>query len=138
MDDTIFQFKERYDQLYTDKMQFPQATHGFFANLEPIPMAVYFVNKLRNLYDVYILTAPSVMNPLCYTEKRVSIEKHFDLAFCDKLIISPNKGLLKGDYLIDDISEGKGQDKFEGELIQFGSDKWKCWLDIFNYLQDKA
>ncbi len=35
-------------------------------------------------------------------EKRVWIEKYFGLEFTEKLIISANKGLLKGDLLIDD------------------------------------
>jgi 5'(3')-deoxyribonucleotidase len=48
----------------------------------------------------------------------------------EKLIISPNKGLLKGDILIDDIVEGKGQEHFEGELIHFGSAKFPDWESV--------
>lgn len=39
----------------------------------------------------------------------------------DRLIISSHKGLNKGDYLIDDHSEGRGQENFEGKLLQFES-----------------
>ena len=53
---------------------------------------------------------------------------------CHKLIISPNKALNKGHYLIDDYTEGKGQDNFEGELINFGSEKFKNWNLVCDYL----
>ena len=83
----------------------------FFKQLEPLDGAIEVVNYLRSVdtLDVYILTAPSVLNPHSYSEKRIWIENHFDLKFCEKLIISSNKGLLKGDILIDDYASGKGQ-----------------------------
>jgi 5'-nucleotidase len=120
-------------------IKFPQAEYGFFANLDPIIDSIESVKKLIDceLFDVYILTAPSVHNPLCYTEKRVWIEKYFGIEFCEKLIISPNKGLNKGDYLIDDNIEGKGQDKFEGELIHFGSKKFPNWKSVISFFNNK-
>ena len=47
-----------------------------------------------------------------------------------KLILSPNKALLKGDFLIDDMINGKGQEDFEGELIAFGSEKYPNWKSV--------
>ncbi|WDP93177.1 MAG: hypothetical protein HUN04_06025 [Desulfobacter sp.] len=104
----------------------------FFLSLEPMPGAIEAVNRLRSMADVYILTAPSVRNPLCYTEKRLWIEKQFDLELCHRLIISPNKALLKGDILIDDNIRGKGQDGFEGKLIHFGSEDCPDWDAVDN------
>lgn len=52
-----------------------------------------------------------------------------------KLIISPNKSLLKGQYLIDDQASGKGQDAFEGELIHFGSKEFPNWAKVREYLE---
>lgn len=46
----------------------------------------------------------------------------FDYDFPERLILAPNKGLLRGDDLIDDHAHGKGQDLFEGQLILFGSE----------------
>ena len=54
--------------------------------------------------------------------------------FVEKLIISKHKHLNKGDYLIDDMASGCGQDKFEGELIQFGTDKFPDWPSVVKYL----
>ena len=108
----------------------------FYADLVPVEGAIYGINALQSSgkYEVYILTAPSVLNPMCYTEKRIWVEKHLGMAFVHRLIISPDKGLLKGDILIDDRTEGHGQDNFDGKVIQFGGDDTLGWSSIINRL----
>ncbi len=141
MDDVICDFVQSYNEIKRNAPQeeYPQSQKGFFLNLLPIPNSIEVINKLRSLdfLDVYILTAPSVRNPLCYTEKRLWIEHNFDLDMAKKLIISPNKGLNKGDYLIDDNISGKGQEDFEGEILHFGSEKFKNWSVIWDYFNFK-
>tara|TARA_Y100001960_G_C14784285_1_gene890617 strand:+ start:38410 stop:38892 length:483 start_codon:yes stop_codon:yes gene_type:complete len=141
MDEVLADFYKSYEQKIESNpyIKFPQAEYGFFANLEPIENSIESVKELINcsLFDVYILTAPSVQNPLCYTEKRVWIEKYFGLEFCHKIIISPNKGLNKGDYLIDDNDSGKGQEYFEGKLIHFGSSTFPDWKSVLEYFNEK-
>ena len=44
-----------------------------------------------------------------------------------------NKHLNKGDYLIDDRT-ANGADRFEGEHIQFGTDKFPNWAVVLDYL----
>lgn len=138
MDDTICELAPAYKKArkYKPDIKYPQSIPGFFENLKPVPGAVRAVNELRSRADVYILTAPSVRNPLSYTEKRLWIEKHFDLDFCKKLIITPNKGLLKGDILVDDYDHGKGQENFSGRLIHFGSEYYPDWPSVLNALID--
>ncbi len=111
---------------------YPQAMPGFFATMEPMPQAISSLNVLRSdpRYDCWILTAPSVMNPLCYTEKRLWIEDNFDIELAHKLIISPDKSLLKGDILIDDCARGRGQESFEGTFILFGSSSYPDWSAV--------
>lgn len=134
---SLTELKQAYKKAMKEnpKLPFPPPIPGFFEGLEPMPGAIESVNQLRSMAQVYILTAPSVRNPLCYTEKRLWIEKHFDLDLCYHLILSPDKSLLKGDILIDDNTSGKGQDKFEGRLIHFGSEAFPDWKTI---MQDKA
>ena len=51
-----------------------------------------------------------------------------------RLIISQNKHLNIGDYLIDDrTANGVGQ--FRGEYIHFGSEKFPDWNRVLAYLQ---
>lgn len=134
MDDTLCDFAGafHYKVWQNPAIQYPQSQYGFFANLQPLTGAVSAVKALiaSPLYDPHILTAPSVKNPLCYTEKRIWIETHFGIEFTEKLIISPNKALIKGDILIDDNIQGKGQDQFEGRLIHFGSPEFPDWAAI--------
>jgi len=136
MDDTLcdLQAAAKAAKERNPKMPYPQAEYGFYANFEPLPGAIEAVSKLYDSeeYEPWILTAPSLVNPLCYTEKRVWVEKFLGMRMVERLIISPNKALLKGDYLIDDNIIGKGQEGFEGRIIQFGSDTYPCWDTVLN------
>jgi len=145
MDDTICEYSAYHaKQLAVDRMivdpslevheWFPQSQKGFFRSIPPIPGAIKAVKALANEFDLYFLTAPSVKNPHSYSEKREWIENYFGLEMCHKLIICPNKGLCEGRYLIDDITRGKGQEHFKGELIHFGSDKFPDWDTVLKYL----
>lgn len=140
MDDVVADFSGAHAKALkrNPKNQFPQSEYGFFANLELIPHAKGCLDCIINHpnFDVYFLTAPSVMNPLCYTEKRMWVEKHFGMKMVKKMIITPNKGLNKGDYLIDDNISGKGQENFEGELIHFGSDNFKHWIEVLGFFTE--
>lgn len=141
MDNVLCNFSKAYHKalLENPEIKFPQSQYGFFRDLEPIIDSIEAVEFLdaQDDFSVYFLTAPSIKNPLCYTEKRLWIEDKFGLEMVQQLIISPNKGLNKGDYLIDDHQSGKGQESFEGELIHFGSDKYKTWKQVLNYFKEK-
>ena len=117
-------------------IKFPQSMEGFFFNLKPIKDSVETVKKIisSNIYDPYVLTAPSTHNPISYMEKRIWIENYFDYNFTKKLIICSNKGLLKGDLLIDDNIEGRGQESFEGKIIHFGSSDFPDWQSVYSLL----
>jgi len=131
MDDTMCDFITEYRNrlLINPKIQYPQSQYGFFESLKPIQGALEGIKELDKYYDVWILTKPSVKNPWCYTGKRIWVENHLGIEWCDKLILSPDKSLLKGDYLIDDvIHEG-----FEGEHLHFGRD-FLTWEEILIYL----
>ncbi len=139
MDGVLCDYQSAFDKALQQnpKIAFPQSQFDFYRKLQPIENAIETVHLLlqREDFDIYILTAPSIYNPLSYTEKRMWIEDYFGIEMVERLIISPNKALLKGDYLIDDIKEGRGQENFEGKLIHFGSEdfsNWKAVLDYFN------
>ncbi|MFO1042268.1 MAG: hypothetical protein U0941_10815 [Planctomycetaceae bacterium] len=137
MDDVLCSYTAAHSAaLKSDPNQkFPQSIPGFFQNLTPLPGAILAVNELRQLCDVFVLSAPSTRNPHSYTEKRLWIERHFDYDFTKRLILSPHKDLLKGDYLIDDRANGKGQDLFEGQLILFGSEDFPDWSSVLIHLK---
>ena len=113
---------------------FPHSQLDFFRKLEPMEGAIDGIIDLSERYDVYILTAPSTKNLLSYTEKALWVLDNLGQWWVERLIISKHKHLNKGDFLIDDIAEGCGQDKFNGVLIQFGTDPFFAWNDVVKYL----
>lgn len=141
MDDVLCNYTELHRERLKKEpnIKYPQSQYGFFRKLEAKKGGIEGLNYLRsqNIFDIYILTAPSVKNPLCYSEKREWVEEKLGIDMVNRLIITPNKGLNKGDYLIDDHREGKGQDTFEGELIWFGSVNYPSWKEVIGYFREK-
>lgn len=141
MDFTLCDYAEgfkRHKALHPNQ-QYPQSQPGLYAGLKPMPNAIetYRWMAQQPEFDVYILTAPSIKNPHSYSEKRIWVEKYLGIEVVNKLIISPNKGLNKGDYLIDDNLSGKGQEHFAGEIIQFGSLEYPSWMSVKSYLENE-
>jgi 5'-nucleotidase len=134
MDDVLCDFSNAFKRAIANNssIAFPQSQYGFYRNLKPLPDAIETAQLLyqSSQYTPYILTAPSIKNPFSYTEKRVWVEEYLGILFVERLIICSNKGLLKGDILIDDNITGGGQDKFEGRLIHFGTEKFPDWKSI--------
>jgi len=135
MDGVLCNFKKAYQEERKNNpfQPYPQSKWGFFLYLEEIPGAIEAFKKLEKKYDVWILTRPSTYNLNCYSEKAYWVREHLGFDILEKTILSCDKSLLKGDYLIDDM-DGDGQSKFEGEWIQFGSYKFTDWNSILNYL----
>ncbi len=133
LDKVLFDYEGAWlrDIAANPKIQYPQAIYKFYENLEPLPNAVdsiHFLDKIG--YEVFPATRQSAKNPLCYTEKAVSVEKHLGFKYAEKLFIAPDKTLLIGDYLIDDnIWEG-----FKGEMIHFGSPRFPNWGAVVDYM----
>jgi len=141
MDDVLCDFTGAQQEALSKnpEIKYPQSQCDFYRKLVPLKNGIEVINYLttQSLFTVYILTAPSVRNPFSYTEKRLWIEDHFGFDMVNRLIISPNKGLNKGDYLIDDHDAGRGQEDFEGELLHFGSEKFKNWDLVLAYFKEK-
>lgn len=125
----------------TPEIAYPQMAYKFFEELEPIEGGIETVKLLQAHpeYEPHILTRPSINNPLCYTEKAVWIQKHFGKAMLHDMTISCQKDLLlpMGEYLIDDLNKGHGQEAFDqaGKLIHFGSERFPNWHAIQNFLK---
>lgn len=137
MDDVLCDFIGAFNEAREKQpwIKYPQSQKGFFRDLKPLPHAVESMMQIKEynetgVNDAYILTAPSVKNPYCYIEKRLWVKFHLGDHWVERLIICPNKGLLKGHILIDDNIEGKGQENFKGKVIQFGSEEFPNWKTI--------
>lgn len=137
MDGVLCDFIKEYDKrlLAYPKQKYPQASYGFFESLDPMHNAINAFKFLEKNFNVHILTAPSVDNPLCYTEKAVWVKKHLGKDAASRMVITGHKNLLMGDYLIDDNVTGKGQDNFQGTLIHF-SEYDNHWDYVVKYFAD--
>jgi 5'(3')-deoxyribonucleotidase len=141
MDNVLCNIKKLAREKFTQfpDMKYPQSQYGFFIELEEIENAVKSVKNLQEEcgFDIWFLTAPSWQNPMCYAEKNYWIRQHFGLEWCKKLIICNDKSLLRGQYLIDDNIMGRGQDKFTGKFIHFGSELYPNWLKVMERFNNK-
>ena len=123
MDGVIVDFETGIEKL-DKKTKFKYAGRldevpGIFALMESKQGAIDAVKKLIKKYDVYILSTAPCKNFSAWSDKLEWIKKHFGEKLRKRLILSYNKHLNKGDYLIDDRLKN-GAEKFEGELIHFG------------------
>lgn len=141
-------------EFYTERI-FPEEFHKtvdelsleqeFFENLPPIEGAIEAVNEMLgdpNL-SVWVCSAPKKTSPYCHSEKFRWLKKHFGQEFAERLILTRDKTLAVGDYLIDDklVILGENQNP-SWEHIVFdqpynqGSDKkrvnWQNWKSILN------
>ncbi len=105
-----------------------------FYKAKPIAGAIDAINQLQasEKYEVYLLSTAPWANEEAWKAKRIWVDDHLGHIMNRRLILSHNKNLLKGDYLIDD-RPNNGADKFKGELIKFG-ETYKDWKQVINYL----
>lgn len=133
LDGVMADYYGAFKRDHKSDLPYPQSKIGFFSNLKPIEGALESFEKLSTKYDMWILSAPSYMNPSSYSEKRIWVEKYLGLEMCKKLILSYDKSMVLGDYLIDD-TKTKKQLEFTGEFIHFGSEKYPNWDAVLKYL----
>jgi guanosine-3',5'-bis(diphosphate) 3'-pyrophosphohydrolase len=102
-----------------------------------MPGAIEAVKLLSEYFDLYILSTAPWKNISAWSEKAAWVQKYFgdgkDSVFYKRLIISHHKNLNLGDFLIDDRTKN-GAGDFEGELIQFGSERFPNWDMVIRYL----
>jgi 5'-nucleotidase len=139
MDGVLCDYVKAYNQYMIDypHIKYPQSYLGFFSTLEPITDAIAAVKDLDKYYDVWFATAPSIKNLHCYSEKAEWIHKYFGERLQSKMIIINNKGLLDGEYLIEDYAYGRGQETFKGEHIHFGTSDFPDWEMVIDYLDSE-
>jgi len=104
-----------------------------YKDLEPIEGAIEAWNLLQEKYETYVLSTPAWSNPDSWAEKRKWVETYLGKTAHKKLILCHHKGLVKGDYLIDDrIANGVAD--FTGEHIHFGTMDYPTWKEILERL----
>lgn len=119
---------------------------GLFALMDPIPGAIDAVTELTALFDTYVLSTVPWGNTSGASQKIEWIQRHFGhekgTPLWKRVILSHNKHLNRGDFLIDDRPRN-GAAEFPhhnpgGEWIEFGSARFPDWPTIVDYLKERA
>ena len=137
MDNVLVDFQSGIDSLSdTDRENYKEHIDnvpGIFSKMKPFVGAIEGYKELTKYYDVYILSTAPWNNPSAWSDKLLWVQRYLgDLAY-KKLILSSNKNLNAGDYLIDDRT-ANGAGNFKGEHIHFLTEKFRNWDDVLNYL----
>jgi hypothetical protein len=106
---------------------------GIFSLMEPMPDAIASFITLTQCYDTYILSTSPWENDSAVGDKLRWVKQYLGEFGYKRLILTHHKHLNIGDYLIDDRT-ANGVDKFIGEHIHFGSDKFPDWRSVLDYL----
>jgi 5'(3')-deoxyribonucleotidase len=137
MDNVIVDFQSGIDSLNDIEKQLWKDNYDecpyIFSEMKPLHNSIESLKILNKKFDIYILSTVPWNNSTAWADKVEWVKKYLGNEYEKKLILSHNKHLNFGDYLIDDRT-ANGADKFKGELILFGSEKFKNWEKIINYL----
>jgi 5'(3')-deoxyribonucleotidase len=93
-------------------------SEDFFAVLDVMPDAQRVLELLQTRYEIYIATAAMEV-PSSFNAKFKWLAKHFPFIPSSHIVFCGDKGILRGDYLIDD--NPRQLRRFRGEGILFSS-----------------
>jgi len=106
---------------------------GIFALMQPLPFAIPSVHFLARHFELFVLSTAPWENPSAWKDKLLWIKKHLPKVCYKRLILSHNKHLNQGHYLIDDRLKN-GVDRFRGEHIHFGQEGVADWQETIHYI----
>lgn len=137
MDNVLVDFQSGIDVLSEDlrreyEGRYDETPH-IFSKMRPKEGAMEAMDALKEKYDIYILSTAPWNNPTAWADKLSWVKQYLGETCHKRLILSHHKDLNRGDYLIDD-REKNGADRFGGELILFGSERFPDWDAVRAYL----
>lgn len=98
-----FYFRKDYPEEYHMDIEAIYTAPGFIAGLPPVPGGLEAVKAMLKLgLRVAICTAPLKQFENNVLEKFLWVERNLGRKFCDLIIITNDKTLVRGDILIDD------------------------------------
>lgn len=141
---TTFHPHKDYPEALQSKVQDICHSEGFVRDLPPTPGGIEAVYEMLDMgHDVRFCTSHLLTYDYSVLEKFQWIEKHFDASFVDRIILTRDKTLVRGDVLIDDKPKITGIETPTWEQILYDrpfnreiTDKrrlnWGNWRDILD------
>ncbi len=115
---TTFYVKEQYPKQDQPLLEEICNSRGFYHGIPPIEGAIDAVREMEQKYELFICTSPA-RTQFCIPEKLEWIERYLGKAFTQRTIITRDKTIIMGNYLIDDKPEIKGVQQPTWEHIIF-------------------
>jgi 5'-nucleotidase len=145
MDNVLVDFKSGMDACDPDLLErhreSPDEIPGIFALMKPKEGAVEAYRELSDLFDTYILSTAPWENPSAWSDKLEWVKRHLGAPAYKRLILSHNKHLNAGDYLVDD-RPNNGAEAFgevpDQEWIRFGHEPFHSWAEVVGYLRERS
>lgn len=154
MDNVIVDFMTGVNKLEKSVLEAHRQVHGdkhlddiegVFGLMDPMPGAIEAVHELTQVFNTYVLSTSPWNNPSAWSDKVRWIHKHFgdeeDSPLYKRVILSHNKHLAIGDFLVDD-RPNHGASEFGkltgGEWIHFGTPGYEDWSRVTEYLLERA
>lgn len=110
---------------------------GIFSLMTPMDGAIEAFEELASRYDTYILSTAPWENPSAWSDKLLWVKRYLGESAYKRLILSHHKNLNDGHYLVDDRTKN-GADRFPGEHIHFGTERFPDWKSVVSYLAAAA
>lgn len=141
MDDVLVDFESSFIRVEQNTLKEYEGRRdeipGIFSLMSPLEGALEAHAELSSLYDTYILSTAPWENPSAWSDKLAWVKKYLGKLAYKRLILSHNKHLNAGHYLVDDRTKN-GADKFGGTHIHFGTSKYPDWESVLVYLRENA
>ena len=115
----------------------PDEIPGLFGLMQPMPGAIAAYRELSEIFDTYIASTAPWNNVQAWTEKRIWVEAYLGEPAQKRLILTHHKNLLRGDFIVDDRTR-RGVDRFEGEHVHFGTERFPDWETVLEHLRAQA
>src|SRR5262245_7345640 len=110
---------------------------GIFARMDPMPGALEGFRTLAERFDTYVLSTAPWENPSAWSDKLLWVKRHLGELAYKRLILTHHKDLNVGDFLVDDRTKN-GAERFRGEHVHFGTERFPDWKAVTEYLLARA
>jgi 5'(3')-deoxyribonucleotidase len=145
MDNVLVDFRSGMDAcdpaLLEQFKECPDEIPGIFGRMQPKDGAIAAYHELSELFDAYILSTAPWENPSAWSDKLEWVKRHLGAPAHKRLILSHNKHLNRGHYLVDD-RPNNGAEEFgqepDQEWIQFGHEAFHSWVEVVTYLRARS
>ena len=110
---------------------------GIFGAMRPMPGAIEAFHALSGPFEVYLLSTAPWRNVGAWSDKAAWVHRYLGKAGEKRLILSHRKDFVIGNFLVDDRVR-HGADRFRGEHIHFGTERFPDWTVVLPYLLARA